>query len=130
MLRNVRGVTDGEWRYIRNFYPHRHRGIKSGYPYGQEGWNSFKRELGAGRTTAAQEAFWKMPQPVEELYHTAKDPYEMENLAGNPDFAEVKKRLSTELDRWMTSQGDPGKPQDTVKAIEAARKGNHLYGVE
>ena len=40
MLRFVRAVTDGRYRYIRNFYPHRHRGILTGYPYSQAGWPS------------------------------------------------------------------------------------------
>ena len=39
-----------------------------------------------------------------------------------------KQRLRAELDRWMISQGDPGVPQDTQEAIQAARRGEHLYG--
>jgi N-sulfoglucosamine sulfohydrolase len=31
------------------------------------------------------------------------------------------------LDGWMKAQGDPGLAQDTDEAIQAARKGNHLY---
>ena len=62
------------------------------------------------------------------MYHTAEDPYEMTNLAGAPALADVKARLIAELDRWMAQQGDPGAPQDTHKAIEAARRGKHIYG--
>ena len=51
MLRFVRGVTNGRYRYIRNFYPHRHRGILAGYPYGQAGWNSFYSVLKDGKAT-------------------------------------------------------------------------------
>ena len=29
----------------------------------------------------------------------------------------------------MKAQSDPGAPVDTDKAIQAARKGKHLYGV-
>ena len=52
----------------------------------------------------------------------------MTNLADDPAFSAVKARLSAELDRWMTAQGDPGAPQDTHQAIEAARRGEHMYG--
>ena len=66
-------------------------------------------------------------RPSEQLYHTAEDPYEMKNLADDPTHAERKAKLSAELDRWLTSQGDPGIPQDTHKAHQAARRGKHLY---
>jgi uncharacterized sulfatase len=69
-----------------------------------------------------------MSRPAEQLYHTAEDPYEMKNLADNPAMSAIKKRLSAELDRWMHSQGDPGAPQDTPEALEAARRGEHMYG--
>jgi uncharacterized sulfatase len=52
----------------------------------------------------------------------------MNNLAADPAHSEIKARLSAELDRWMKSQGDPGVPQDTHKAHQAARRGQHLYG--
>ena len=57
----------------------------------------------------------------------AEDPYELTDLAGCPDHAEVQARLSAELDRWMQSQGDPGAALDTRKAYEAARRGEHIY---
>ena len=66
-------------------------------------------------------------RPAEELYHTADDPYEATNLAGDPRHAEIKARLSAELDRWLAAQGDPGIPQDTHEAHQAAVRGEHLY---
>ena len=66
-------------------------------------------------------------RPAEELYDTGADPYELNNLASDPQFAEVKTRLGAELDRWMTAQGDPGAAQDTHRAIQAARQGKHLF---
>ena len=92
MLRFVRAVTDGQYRYIRNFNPHRHRGILAGYPHSQSGWRSFYALQQAGKTDAAQSSFWKVPQPVEELYNTQNDPWEVTNLAGDPVHA---KRLET-----------------------------------
>ena len=84
MLRFVRAVTDGEYRYIRNFHPHRHRGILAGYPHGQVGWQSVFKLRQAGELNDVQSAYWKTPQPVEELYHTAEDPWELHNLASDP----------------------------------------------
>jgi uncharacterized sulfatase len=67
-------------------------------------------------------------RPAEELYHTSQDPFEMKNLTDDPRYAEIKTALSRELDVWMKSQGDPGAEQDTHAAIQAAKKGKHLFG--
>jgi uncharacterized sulfatase len=69
-----------------------------------------------------------MHRPAEQLYLTSEDPYELTDLAADPKHATIKARLSAELDRWLTEQGDPGAPQDTDEAIRAAREGRHLYG--
>lgn len=39
----------------------------------------------------------------EELYHNAKDPFEWTNLAGNPEYSEVKRRLA----RWLPENEAP-----------------------
>lgn len=46
-------------------------------------------------------------RPAEELYDVTKDPGEMHNLAGKPEYAEVQKQLRAELDHWMAATGDP-----------------------
>lgn len=93
MLRFVRAVTDGRYRYIRNFHPHRHRGILAGYPHGQAGWKSFYSLQQAGKTTPEQSAFWNIPQPVEELYDTQTDPWEVKNLANDPKHQKTLNKM-------------------------------------
>ncbi len=93
MLRFVRAVTDGRYRYIRNFHPHRHRGILAGYPHGQVGWQSFYALQQAGKTNKQQSSFWNVPQPVEELYDTESDPWEVNNLADDPRYKEVLAKM-------------------------------------
>ena len=36
-------------------------------------------------------------RPAEELYHVGKDPGQLENLAGNPEYAEVQKKFGARL---------------------------------
>ncbi len=129
----IRTVTDGRYRYIRNLRPdeiyieqHLMGWTGTGElnnPY----WATWLREASRNRHTYDLVKRY-MHRPAEELYDSAEDPYEMTNLAEDEKLAEVKSRLSTELDRWMKAQGDPGVPQDTRRALEAARKGRHLYG--
>lgn len=108
MLRFVRAVTDGEYRYIRNFHPHRHRGIRTGYPHGQVGWQSLYKLKQAGKLNDVQSAYWTIPQPVEELYHTAADPWELNNLAEDPKHQERLARMRKATLDKMREIGDAG----------------------
>jgi uncharacterized sulfatase len=47
-------------------------------------------------------------RPKEELYNIPTDPYELVNLADNPEFAEIKDNLAAKLGDWMKQQGDKG----------------------
>lgn len=108
MLRFVRAVTDGEYRYIRNFHPHRHRGIFAGYPHGQVGWQSVFKLKQAGKLTEVQSAYWTAPQPVEELYHTGEDPWELNNLASDPSQQDRLARMRKATLNKMREIGDTG----------------------
>ena len=46
-------------------------------------------------------------RPEEELYQIQKDPDCMVNLAGNPEYAEVMKQLSEQMESELIAQGDP-----------------------
>lgn len=46
-------------------------------------------------------------RPEEELYDLASDPWQMENVAGKPDYAEARKKMRERLDEWMRSTADP-----------------------
>ncbi len=129
----IRTVTNGEFRYIRNLkseeiYIEKHlMGSKGDGSLNNPYWSTWIFE--AWNDPRAYELVKRYTRrPPEELYHTAIDPFEINNLASDPNFAEIKKRLSHELDAWMKAQGDPGIEQDTRAAIQAAKKGKHLYG--
>ncbi len=128
----IRTVSDGRYRYIRNLTPdeiyiEKHVMGSSGdgklnNPY----WATWV--WGAGNDSRTYKLVKRyIHRPAEQLYHTAKDPFEMTNLAGDRRHQAVKDRLRAELDRWLAGQGDPGAPQDTDQAIQAARRGEHLY---
>ena len=131
----IRTVTDGEWRYIRNLLPEeiyieKHlMGIRGTGVLNNPYWATWVRDSW-NNPSIYKVVRRYMRRPAEQLYHTAQDPYEMRNLAGNPEFSGIQKKLSSELDRWMKEQGDPGAAQDTQRAHKAAKEGKHLYGAQ
>ena len=52
-------------------------------------------------------------RPAEELYVLADDPDQLRNVAGNPEYADVKADLAARLTNYLQKTGDPretGKP--------------------
>jgi uncharacterized sulfatase len=128
----IRTVTDGTWRYIRNLTPdelyiEKHlMGLQGRAALNNPYWATWIWDSHSNSRTYNLVKRY-MRRPAEQLYRTADDPFEMTNLAGDKAQSAVLNRLSTELYRWMTSQGDPGIPQDTQESIQAARRGKHRF---
>ncbi len=129
----VRSVSNGRFRYIRNLTPdemyiEKHlMGVQGDGALNNPYWGTWVGSAWNNQHTYDLVKRYTY-RPAEQLYHTAEDPFEMTNLAGDPAYAQVQQQLSAELNRWMAAQGDPGAPQDTVRAFQAAKKGEHLYG--
>lgn len=128
----IRTITDGTYRYIRNLTPdeiyiEKHlMGTQSDGTLNNPYWATWVWSSEADPETYALVKRYTL-RPPEQLYHTAEDPYEMKNLAGDAASEDIQSRLADELDRWMASQGDPGTPQDTLESLTAARRGQHRF---
>ena len=129
----IRSVSDGAFRYIRNLTPNeiyieKHvMGTVGNGALNNPYWSTWVFEAWHNPHTY-QLVKRYIHRPAEQLYNTAEDPYELNDLARDPRYASIKDRLGNELDHWMAVQGDPGVPQDTDEAVQAARHGKHLYG--
>jgi len=129
----IRSISDGTYRYIHNLLPEeiyieKHlMGLAGNGSLNNPYWATWVRESWTNKHTYGLVKRY-MRRPQYELYHTAADPFELKNLVSDPQHTAIKQRLADELDRWLASQGDPGAAQDTQQAIEASRRGEHLYG--
>jgi arylsulfatase A-like enzyme len=104
----VRAVRDGEFRYVRNYSPHRPWGQRYSYPFQvQPSMRSWHAEFVAGRCNETQAAYWK-PKPPEELYRIADDPYELRNLIAEPQHVQRTARLRAALRNEMLAARDTG----------------------
>jgi arylsulfatase A-like enzyme len=100
-----RAVRSGEYLYIRN---HRPKTAWQG-PADSVASASHQSLLAAhkaGTLTEAQRDVFLAPRPAEELYLTASDPLQLNNLAEREDHSAAKKRLSSLLDQWSEETGD------------------------
>lgn len=128
----IRSVCDGRYHYIRNLQPEnlyieKHlMGIKGDGKLNNRYWQTWVFESFANSKALKLIQRYQL-RPSDELYDLENDPYEMNNLAGQPDTAAIESKLSDELDRWLVSQADPGIEQDTPRTHQAAKKGQHLF---
>lgn len=104
----VRAVRDREFRYVRNFSPHRAWGQYYSYPFEvMPGMGSWLAAFEVGRTNAVQSAYWQ-PKPAEELYRIEGDPYELRNLAGDAAHAAHRESLRRALRAEIIATRDTG----------------------
>jgi hypothetical protein len=61
----------------------------------------------AGKLNRVQDRFFH-PKPTAELYDLASDPHMINNLAEDPQYAEVKERLHRRLVAWQLETRDLG----------------------
>ncbi|MHB8520604.1 MAG: sulfatase-like hydrolase/transferase [Limisphaerales bacterium] len=115
-----RAVRTREFLYLRNFRPER-------WPAGDpQKWKAVGRfgDCDDGptknfildhREEPGMSKFFKWcfdRRPAEELYELTADPYQLDNLAGQPAYAAAQQKLRAALDNWMKDTGDPRATSD------------------
>jgi arylsulfatase A-like enzyme len=95
-----RAVRDKRFRYIRNYHPQLPAFQYDSYAMGIPCWADIWKLHREGSLNPLQDRIFQ-PKPPEELYDTQKDPHEIENLAGRPEFAKVLAKMRAECDGWL-----------------------------
>ena len=114
-----RCVRDKRYKYIRNYMPHLPYIQPSEYPDRAEIMKELRRSAAEDELTAAQQSFWAPTKPVEELYDTLADPYEIHNLVDSPGLQKVLEKLRTACRRWMLQTHDTGLLSESEMHIRA-----------
>ena len=104
----IRMVRDKRFKYIRNYEP-----LKTFYQYmntPEKGatMGVLRTMHEAGKLPPAAEYLFSPTKPVEELYDCNADPYEINNLAADPKFADVLKQMRTAHMAWVKDTKDLG----------------------
>lgn len=91
-----RALTNGKWKYIRNDKPEipweAGQAYLEFYRPAVHVMRTLKKE---GKLNDEQKQFFSDSKPAEELYDVQKDPFELNNLVGNTEFAIVLEEMRT-----------------------------------
>lgn len=120
-LHTTRGIINGSehfairscgtktHRYIRNYHPEvafsntvTATNAKSMDPL----WGTWMKAAEQGDAHAKAMTAKYTQRPAEELYDVVNDPHCLNNLIESKSLAATRTELSTQLDTWLTSQGD------------------------
>lgn len=106
----VRGIFKGDFLYLRNFNPERwpKGNPETGY-LNCDGSPTKTFILDTHRKKGVLE-YWQLnfgKRVSEELYNIIEDPYCMNNLVGNSEFAKLKIDMETEMIQKLTNEEDP-----------------------
>jgi len=104
----VRSVRDRRYRYQRNFYPHLPFKPYEDYEFGAPLLRKWVELAKQGKLTGPQAMLNLRFKPIEELYDSENDPHMINNVAGDPRYADIVKRMRRQLHDWMLQTRDLG----------------------
>lgn len=102
-----RAVRSEKYRYIKNYMPYRIYGQHLDYLWRAPSIRSWEQAYLNGECNAEQSIFWNT-KPVEELYDTENDPWELNNLASDPKYKEVLQKMRKANSDWVANIYDTG----------------------
>ena len=111
----IRSVRNNRYRYILNLTPEEKFDCFSTREE-DEVWASWLKKAQVGDAFAKKRIKLYRNRPSEELYDIVNDPFQMNNLANNAQYASVIKSMHKKLKQWMKQQGDKGQ-QTELEAL-------------
>ncbi len=103
-----RAIRDKRFKYIKNYQPQKpyvqFLPYRDQMPLMQE----LLRMDKTGELTGIPAIWFSKTKPVDEFYDTRNDPHEVNNLAGDPEYAETLSEMKMELAKWETACNDLG----------------------
>lgn len=96
-----RSVTDGRYRYVRNYYPEFTGFRFNQYRFNMKMMNEMYKMHNQGELKGFCKKWFTRKKSVEELYDTKTDRDEVVNLAGNPGYKEKLEEMRNALLNWQ-----------------------------
>ncbi len=121
-----RAVTDGRYRYIRNYRPDLPTMQFVTYLWQQAAMKDWDRLHQAGKLSATQESFFQ-PHPAEQLFDLANDYDNVRNLAADPAHRATLERFRAANRAHLLRIRDTGfMPEALLRELTATRTAAEL----
>jgi arylsulfatase A-like enzyme len=104
----IRSVRTRDFLYIRNFYPNEPFPIWVPYLSNMPIYKEMLRLDAENKLAGPQKSWMAYKRPPEELYDVKADPFQINNLADNPEYKTVMDDLRKLQERWTLETGDMG----------------------
>jgi uncharacterized sulfatase len=104
----IRAVRDKQFKYLRNYEPFKPYYQYMNTPEKGATMQELRRQHAAGKLPPAARLFMADSKPDEELYDTAADPHELNNLAADPKYREILIRMRRAHLDWVADTRDVG----------------------
>lgn len=115
----VRSLHRGKFHYIRNYQPFYPDALYNEYRYNMLAYQQWRDLNQSGELNLKQAAFFQ-PRPVEMLFDLEADPFEVNNLAGNPQYSQQLSEMREELRERLKQLPDLSFLTEPVCVPEAA----------
>ncbi|WP_443217439.1 sulfatase family protein [Rhodopirellula sp. P2] len=119
---HIRSVRTDRFKYIRNFLPHRPYLQPCAYKDAKAILIALRECHDAGTLDENQSLLFRDVRPEEELYDLENDPYELHNLASDPEHQSTLVALREKLNDWMAQTNDQGQTPEPPAQYESDMK--------
>lgn len=116
---HMRSVRTKDFKYIRNFLPNRPYLQPCAYKDAKRILIALRRCHKDGKLNDVQKLLFRAVRPPEELYDLHADPFEIHNLAEDPEYTDKLKELRGRLDDWMHRTGDQGRTPESSEMFDS-----------
>ena len=102
---HIRSVRTSRLKLIENAYTEWPHGSASDIT-SSPAWQALYHLKQENKLTKAQRLLFEVPRPRIELYDLENDPWEIDNLAADPDYRKTVMELFSVLEDWKEETGD------------------------
>ncbi|MDA0779819.1 MAG: sulfatase [Bacteroidetes bacterium] len=104
----IRSIKTKKFKLIKNFYLEKAHALPVRYRENMPLMKELNKQFMENTLNNDQIKWFQSPKQEFELYDLEKDPNELENLSGIPEYSSVVDALNQELDKWIIDTNDLG----------------------
>ena len=116
---HLRSVRTKDFKYIRNFLPHRPYLQPCAYKDAKAILIAMRQWHREGKLNPVQEAWFADQRPEEELYDVRSDPHQIHNLASDPMHARTLVAMRKRLNQWIVETNDQGRTPESAEMYDS-----------